>query len=356
MKKILLFTLLFISATAFSQRKTENVIVVTLDGMRWHEIFKGLDPVLSSDSTFTRDREGLKKKYAAATEQESRAKLFPFLWKTVAEKGQLYGNRRFDNKIDNSNPYWFSYPGYNEIFTGYPDTAVNSNDKILNQNENVLEFLNRQKGFKGKVAAFATWDVFPYILNEQRSGVYVNADVEKLDFPDPTLKLLNDMQFLTPRPIGVRPDIITYMAAREYLKIYQPRVLYIAFDETDDYAHGGLYDQYIGAAVAEDAMIGDLWNYIQSSPVYKDKTTLLITCDHGRGDKEKNNWRHHGAKIEDAHEIWMAAIGPDTAPLGEIKKPAQHYQKQIAATIAELLGFRFTANHPVAESISTVLK
>ncbi len=356
MKRILLYSLLLISLSASSQRKTENIIIVTLDGMRWQEIFKGLDPVLSADSTFTRDRDGLKSKYAAATEQESRARLFPFLWKTVAEKGQLYGNRRYGNKVDNANPYWFSYPGYNEIFTGYPDTAVNSNDKILNKNENVLEFLNKQKGFQGKVAAFTTWDAFPYILNEPRSGVYVNADVEKIDFPNPTLQVLNDMQFLTPRPIGVRPDIITYMAAREYLKSYQPRVLYIAFDETDDYAHGGLYDQYIGAAAAEDAMIGDLWNYIQSNPVYKDKTTLLITCDHGRGDLVKSNWKHHGSKIEDAHEIWLAVMGPDSAPLGEVKTNGQLYQKQIAATIAELLGFRFTANHPVANSIPSALK
>jgi hypothetical protein len=28
-------------------------------------------------------------------------------------------------------------------------------------------------------------------------------------------------------------------AAREYLKAYKPKVLYIAFDETDDFAHAG---------------------------------------------------------------------------------------------------------------------
>ena len=70
------------------------------------------------------------------------------------------------------------------------------------------------------------------------------------------MKLINDMQFLTARPLGIRPDVFTYFAAREYLKAYKPKVLYIAFDETDDFAHGGLYDQYLGAAHAEDAMIG----------------------------------------------------------------------------------------------------
>ncbi|WP_208419838.1 alkaline phosphatase family protein [Paraflavitalea devenefica] len=349
------FITTMVVVTAMAQHhKTENLIIVTLDGMRWQEVFKGVDPVLMNDSTFNRDKEGVKERFWAEDMAARRKKLFPFLWTTIAQQGQLYGNRQFDNKVDNANPHWFSYPGYNEIFTGYPDTAVNSNDKILNKHENVLEFINRQKGYTGKVAAFSTWDVFPYILNEPRSGVYVNADVDTLSFKAPGLQLLNDMQFLTTRPIGVRPDIITYMAAREYLKVYKPKVLYIAFDETDDFAHAGMYDQYVGSAHAEDAMIRDIWNTVQSMPGYKDKTSLLITVDHGRGDKEKANWKHHGRKIEDAHEIWLAVIGPDTKPEGEVKTPVQLYQKQIAATIARLLGMHFTANHPVADPITTV--
>lgn len=94
---------------------------------------------------------------------------------------------------------------------------VNSNDKIPNKNINVLEFLNQQKSYKGKVAAFATWDVFPFILNSKRSGLYVNA-ADTLNFETPALKLIDDMQWLTSRPIDVRPDLLTYFAAREYMK------------------------------------------------------------------------------------------------------------------------------------------
>ena len=356
MKKLLILITLFGSLFAGAQRKTENIIIVTLDGMRWQEVFKGADAYLLNDSGYDRDMDEMKTKFWASEEEARREKLFPFIWNTVAKKGQLYGNRVYDNKMDNANPYWFSYPGYNEIFTGYPDTAVNSNDKIYNKNENVLEFINKQAGYKGKVAAFSTWDAFPYILNAPRSGIYVNADVDSLKFNTPALRMLNDMQFLTTRPIGVRPDVITYFAAREYLKEYKPKVLYIAFDETDDFAHGGMYDQYLKSAYAEDNMIADLWNIIQSIPQYRDKTTLLITCDHGRGDKLKDNWKHHGDKIEDSHEIWMAVMGPDTKPLGEIKQPMQVYQRQVATTIARLLGFDFKPAHPVMEPVTTVLK
>jgi hypothetical protein len=364
MNKILLYKLfrfafiicLLPVSSAYAQRKTENLIVVTLDGLRWQEVFKGVDERLMNDSIYNRNIKDMKEKFWSASAEERRKKLFPFLWTVVAQKGQIHGNRQHGNKVDNANRYWFSYPGYNEIFTGYPDTSVNSNDKKYNKNENVLEFINKKKGFTGKVAAFSTWDCFPYILNEPRSGVFVNADVDSMHFTTPTLRMLNEMQFLSTRPIGVRPDVITYFAAKEYLKEYRPKVLYIAFDETDDFAHAGMYDQYIGAAYAEDAMIADLWALIQSMPQYKDKTTLLITVDHGRGDADKNNWKHHGARIAEAHEIWLAVIGPDTKPLGEVQTDAQLYQAQIAATLAALLGFEFKPQHPVHAPITSVIQ
>ncbi len=267
----LVFAHLFLALAVFAQHKTENVVIVTLDGMRWQEVFGGADSVLINNETYAHDTAGLKREFWKEDSLQRRQTLFPFLWSTIAQQGQLYGNRRFGNFMNTTNPYWFSYPGYNEIFTGYPDTAVNSNDKILNKNVNVLEFINGQKGYEGKVAAFSTWDVFPYILNAKRSGIYVNSDVDSLPFGSPQFNIINQLQFLTAKPIGVRPDVLTYMAAKEYLKEFKPKVLYIAFDETDDYAHGGEYNQYLKSAQAEDHMIKDLWTTLQSMPHTKTK-------------------------------------------------------------------------------------
>jgi len=354
--KIVLSCLFFCFSVLLSaQNNTQNLVIVTLDGMRWQELFGGVDTAIIKNKTFTKDSANLAQQFWSSDIKERRAKLFPFIWNQLAQKGQVYGNRNLGNLVDNANPYKFSYPGYNEIFTGYPDLKANSNDKIWNPNENVLEFIHRQKGFEGKVAAFSTWDVIPYILNKKRSGIYVNADKDSLLFQNPSLKLLNDMQSLTTRPIGVRPDVFTYFAGREYLKAYHPRVLYISFDETDDFAHGGMYDQYINSAHAEDAMIGDLWQTLQSDPMYKNKTTLVITCDHGRGDAIKENWQHHGEKIMDAGQIWIAVMGPDTITMGEVTTKQTNFQKQLAATFAALLGLNFTANHPVAAPIQSIL-
>lgn len=348
----LLFSIVFGKTDA--QPRTENLVIFTLDGMRWEEVFNGADSALLQNKKFTKDSAGTSKRFWDNDVLARRKTLFPFLWTNVVAQGQLYGNRAFGNKVNNANRYKFSYPGYNEIFTGYPDTAVNSNDKVVNKNTNVLEFINQQPAYKNKVAAFATWDVFPFILNEQRSGIYVNADSDYLPGTTDKFKLINTIQTLSPRPLGVRPDVLTYIAAREYMKEYAPKVLYIAFDETDDLAHSGMYDQYLAAANAEDKMIEDMWQYIQSTPQYRDKTTLVVTCDHGRGDKIKENWQHHGEKIEEAGEIWIAVIGPDTKALGEIKAPVQLYQKQFAATFGKLLGFTFKPDHPVGEAIQSI--
>jgi len=356
MKKFLVLLFVLTVTIGFAQQhKTENLVIVTLDGMRWQEVFGGADPAIMVDKRFTHDSAAVAEKFGGESRIERRRKLFPFLWGTIVYHGQLYGDRLSGSEVNNANPYKFSYPGYNEIFTGYPDTGVNSNDKIKNPNTNVLEFIQKQPGYRGRIAAFTTWDVFPYILNTWRSGLYVNADVDTLKFNNTSLKLINDMQFLEAKPLDVRLDLLTYFAGREYLKVYKPRVLYIAFDETDDFAHEGAYDQYLKCAHAEDAMIRDLWNTVQSLPEYRNKTTLIITCDHGRGDKIKEQWTDHGENISDAGQIWIAAMGPDTKAKGQVKTTSPLYQKQIAPTLAALLGFHFVPDHGTADPIQSIL-
>lgn len=337
------------------QKKTENLVILTLDGMRWQEVFGGIDSSLMNNAAYSRDMNDLKSRFWSDDPGKRRKMLFPFFWTTIAGQGQLYGNRKIGNYVNVANPYQFSYPGYNEIFTGYPDQAVNSNDKIRNKNTNVLEFINRQNGFGGKVAVFSSWDLFPYILNRERSGIYINSDTDTLNFKGPSWQLINQMQTLSSKPLGLRTDLLTYFAGKEYLEEYAPRVLYISWAETDDYAHAGSYDQYINSAHAEDGMIGDLWKTLQSIPQYRNKTTLIVTCDHGRGDQVKDQWKDHGTTIGDSGGIWLAVIGPDTPAEGEVSTRTQLYQKQFASTMAALLGFDFRPQYGQAVSVRTIV-
>ncbi|TSJ39453.1 LTA synthase family protein [Mucilaginibacter corticis] len=312
------------------------------------------------NSKFTDDKDEIRKMFWAETPQQRREMLLPFFWSVIAQKGQLYGNRDLGSKDEVANPYKFSYPGYNEIFTGFPDVRMNTNDPITNPNMNVLEYINKQKGYQDKVAAFSSWEVFPAILNEKRSGLLVNSGYTDLLNPDANsnIKYLNSIQREVPKLLGedTRLDFLTFEFAKQYLKQYKPKVLYIAFDETDDMAHGGQYKLYLKEAHKEDDFIKQIWDYIQSDPQYKNKTTLLITCDHGRGDVPLENWRDHGDKTPHSEQTWFAVIGPDTPPAGEMKSPTTTYHKQLAQTLSMLLGFDFKANagHEVGDAIPTV--
>jgi len=361
MKKIISIVFIVTSLVAYSQNRAENIIIITTDGFRWQEVFKGMDSTIADNAKFNQgDSTYIFEQYWSNDVNERRKKLMPFLWSVVAGKGQLYGNRTYGNKVDNANPYWFSYPGYNEIFTGFADTSVNSNEFPSNPNTNVLEFLNRQPKLKRRVAAFGAWDAFDRILNEQRSDFPVISAFASCGGKNPTAneKLINAMLKDSYRPFGNEEclDVFTHYEALEYLKTKSPKILYIAYGETDEWAHSGQYRSYLDAGHQVDEWLKNLWNFIQTDSRYKNKTAIFITTDHGRGDKKKEEWTSHNNKIEDSHEIWLAVMGPGITAKGEIRTAMQLYQQQFAQTIAKLTGYTFKADHPIADDIMYLFK
>ena len=338
----------------------ENVFIITLDGFRWQELFTGADSALILNKKYAQDPLGLKNEFWSDSPDDRRKTLMPFFWSEIADKGQIYGNRLNKNNVNCSNNMWFSYPGYNEILCGFADDArIKSNNKIDNPNTTVLEFLNAQRALKGKVAAFGSWDVFPYIINESRSGIPVNAGFEKasgLDLSEREV-FLNELITQLPSPwSSVRFDAITYHLALEYLKKNSPRVVFISFGETDDFAHDGKYDAYLRSAHQNDRFIKGLWDWTQSQEAYRDKTTFIITTDHGRGTVPQDNWRNHSRDIENADQIWFAFIGAGVTPRGEIKSAMQLYQNQLAKTAAFLLGYEYVNEKPVGPIVEGLFR
>ena len=140
---------------------------------------------------------------------------------------------------------------------------------------------------------------------------------------------------------ATRYDMLTYSAAKEYIKNNEPRIVVIGFGETDDFAHQKRYDLYLQQANQVDRMIGELWNMVQTTPAYKNKTSFLITTDHGRGNNS-NHWSGHGIFINGSSQAWVAMMGPGIQALGERKDKEQFYSKQLAAAIANLTGEEFS--------------
>lgn len=349
MRILLLFIIL--PVLGLRAQPSEHVILVTFDGLRWQDVFRGADTSLMKQQQSLKDK-NIKEKYWRADLAERRKALLPFLWTTVASQGQIHGNRDAGSRANVTNTMWFSYPGYQEILGGFADDArVTSNDKMYNPNVTVLEFIHQQPAFKGKVAAFTSWDVFPFIINDKRSGIFVSGGEEPAHEPlTESEKLINRLMASTPNMIPeVRLDAFTFYYGLEYLKKNKPRVLYFSFDETDDFAHSGEYAAYLNSAHKTDQFLAELWDYLQSDPVYRNKTTLIITTDHGRGPGP-DDWKSHGAKVKGADEIWIALLGPQVPATGE-SRDGQRYQNQVAATVAECVGLSYTANGKAGSSL-----
>lgn len=350
--------LCFLTAAVCEAQKTENVILITYDGLRWQELFGGLDErLLIPRAKAAKDAPALRRRFSADTPEERREKLLPFFWGTVAKEGQVYGDPSKGGQGKSTNGRFFSFPGYNEILSGYADDRITSNAKKPNPNVTVLEWLSRHDGFEGKVAAFGSWDVFPYIINTERSGIPVNAGwMDLTESPDEDfLESLNELSREIPRYWGnVRYDFFTFHGAAEYLKKHRPRVLYVAFGETDDWAHDRRYGLYLDSAWRTDDYIRRLWELIQSMPEYAGKTSLVMTTDHGRGDTSED-WTGHGADTPGSDDIWIAVMGPDTPARGVVLDAAVT-QGQVAATVAALLGLDYAAAVPeAAKAIETAV-
>ncbi len=341
------------AAASAAEHKTRYVIFVMTDGLRWQEVFNGADESLmnkENGNVEPANVAALKKAYWRETVQARRDALMPFVWGVRAKHGQLYGDRVNGSDAFVTNGMNFSYPGYNETLTGFPDPRINSNDKVPNPNITVLEWLDKKPAYHGRIAAFAAWDTFPYILNTGRSKLLVNAGYDPLVLSPSTSKLdlLNQLKAENPRVWDDEPfDPIPFHTALEYLKLREPRILFLSLGETDDWAHDGNYAEYLNAAHRVDAYLKTLWDTVQSLPEYRGKTTLVFSPDHGRGDAPLA-WKSHGQKLPESKYIWMAFMGPDTPALGTRAKVAPVTQSQIAATIAALLGENYVAAVPLA--------
>jgi len=212
----------------------------------------------------------------------------PFIWGTMAKRGQIFGNASLGSSMRVSNAKRLSYPGYNELFTGVADPRIDSNEHAANENVTVLEWLAAQPSIDKRVQVFATWETFFRIFNVERSHLDVRAGWNAPFQGDPNrtpAKDVIDALHATTTPMfgGNTLDAFTMMSLKESLKEKKPRVLMVGLGETDEWMHAGRYDMALEAMHRADAAIAELWEALQAMPEYRDTTALLVTTDHGRG-------------------------------------------------------------------------
>lgn len=340
--------LCFLSSSLLAQSRTENVVLVTLDGARLQEVFGGLDSEVFRSVNKKFETTAAYKKYFAATAKERRERLMPFFWRTLmARHGSIAGNRELKSEVKTTNQLFFSYPGYSEILTGQAhDDVIKSNNHPQNPYPSVLDFLHRKfAAGPNAVAEISSWDAFMRIATNKPGSFVVNAAYETYPTKNAEINKLFRLQseVLSPWP-SVRHDYFTFKIAMAHMKQYHTRAIHIGFDETDDYAHDKNYERVLDALHKTDGWLRELWEFIERDPRYRGKTSLVITVDHGRG-KTIKDWSDHGEDVPEAQFIWMAFVSPDISLRGEWHNSETIYQNQIAATLCRLLGFDYSENN-----------
>ena len=123
-----------ISAAELINTKTPKLVIVTIDGLRWQEAFGGADEKLLNNKDFVSNIDNLTARFWNTDKQERKNRLMPFLNNVIGKNGVIIGDRNNDSEMSLTNKQHFSFPGYNEIFTGKVDDNLTSNAKILNPN------------------------------------------------------------------------------------------------------------------------------------------------------------------------------------------------------------------------------
>ena len=342
------------SAPADAQLKTRNVVLIVLDGLRWQEVYTGADPTLMNEKyggSWESDAL-LNTRFGSKDPRQRREQLMPFIWKVVARQGQLFGNQQLGSVAQVTNAFATCYPGYSEMSTGHADPTIIDNAERFNPNLSGFEWLNQRADLKGKVGIVGSWHLYREIFNTPRSHLFIQAGATPPPMsapPTPRQALLTRLYRTTlALEDGDVTDSFVQVTLLDYVQAAHPRVLFVGYGDTDEWAHSGRYDQLLESAHKSDSFAQELWDTMQAMPQYRNTTTFIITADHGRGSGLVD-WKEHGRVEQPGSEnVWMAVIGPDTPPLGELRDVPAVKQAQIAATIAALLGLDYRAAEPRA--------
>ncbi len=342
-------------------RKTKHIVLFTSDGVRWQDLFTGIDAkLMNQKQAGMADAAALEKLLWRPDADGRRKALMPFFWNTLAPNGIVFGNLAKGSSMEVTNRYRVSYPGYSEILTGREqDEVIQGNAPIQNPIPSFLQFLKEKQHLRAEqVAVFASWDNFHYSSETKPGEIFVNAGYEESRLPpdSPRTELFNKLQFEA-RYLedSSRHDAFTFGLAMEYLRKVQPEHLFVSFDETDDWAHSRRYDRVLESLQFFDQSLKEIWTYLQNSPKYAKATTLVVTTDHGRGGTLAD-FSDHGPKVPGDQQIWAAFVGPDTPASGEAVHTENCYQRDIAPTILDLLGINYRSyagvrGTPIAEGI-----
>jgi hypothetical protein len=276
------------------------VVILTIDGVRWQEVFGGTDPSLSPLPT------------APASA------IAPNLHRLGSERGAFVGAPGYGT-IAASGPNYISLPGYTELLSGRPSVACTSNECSRTTLPTVLD---EARAAGAKVAAFASWDRLSLAATTSPGAFRVSCGRDGDHSIEPW-----------PGHGDYRPDRTTADLALAYYQAEEPDVFFLGLGDPDEYAHRGDYARYVTAIQQADDVLGRLLDILDRAGERGKRTHVIVTADHGRA----YDFRNHGGMPE-AARVWMVASGPRFFARGATRSTRERRLADVVPTLRLVLG------------------
>ena len=269
------------------------MVIVALDGARWQEVLVGTDPRFATGAN-----RGL-----------SAAALMPTLHRMIDE-GAAVGGPDCGPSMVASGPNFVSLPGYNEIFSGRAPLECADNECGPTRQPTIVDEVRAESR---DVAVFASW-----------APIVRAAALHPSDFVWSTGE---------PETGAFRSDRTTADRALAYFAERHPSFLFLGLGEPDEFAHRNDYPGYLGSLRLADAVLGELRDRIAQMGERGQRTSIFVTCDHGRSD----TFQDHGAAWPESSRVWLVASGGAVPSRGFVGCGHARRLADIAPTVRRLL-------------------
>lgn len=270
---------------------TENVIILVIDGPRMSETF--------GDTSY---------------------QYIPNLARVLAPQGVLLKNFR------NNGPT-YTNAGHTAITTGVYQ-KINNSGLELPKNPSMFQYFLKEKNISKEKA----W----IIASKGKLNILANTKEKcwRNQYQPSAFCGINGSG------AGYTSDEKNFADALRILGEHHPKLTLINLLEVDVNGHANLWERYLNAIRKTDQKALELWNFIENDSIYKGKTTLFITNDHGRHlNGRRDGFISHGDNCEGCRSIYLVALGPDFKK--NVSLPNKYEQIDISRTIAEMLHFEF---------------
>jgi hypothetical protein len=329
---LIVISAILFSAQAFAVPSSAslgpNVILITLDGARYHEIFQGVQkPRLAGEPRGTA--------------------LLPKSMAILRRDGLLFGDRmNGESSMIISNKIGISQPGYRAILSGQFERECRGNNCGVIEHETLLDRLIDDGFEKKSVASFASWDVIDRCLESKGARGVRSVAFDDLKGLSPEESAPFDAiqkEAITEKPEwhGSRSDHHTFEMGLLYLKTFRPRFLYLSFVESDEYAHLGDYPGYLRSLREFDDRYLEILETLKAMDAYGEDTSIVVTTDHGRG--RGFLWTKHSKEWIDARKVWATILPSPRLRSQNVVSPVQkdrYHQTDIRPTVEVLLGLK----------------